>query len=242
VIIGGVLFGLFAGIYYWWPKAFGFRLDPFWGKVSFWCWVVGFWVAFMPLYILGLMGVTRRLSSFADTSLQPLFVIAAFGAVLIAAGIAAMIIQIAVSVLRREQLADLTGDPWGGRTLEWATSSPPPAYNFAFTPMVHDGDAWWDMKSRGYKRPLEGYKAIHMPKNTGAGIIIPAIATVFGVAMIWHVWWLAVISFAGVIAATIIHTFNYDRDYYIPADEVAQTEDERTRALALAPAATPAGA
>ncbi|MGX7704199.1 cytochrome o ubiquinol oxidase subunit I [Methylobacterium sp. Gmos1] len=242
VIIGGVLFGLFAGIYYWWPKAFGFRLDPFWGKVSFWCWVSGFWVAFTPLYILGLMGVTRRMSSFSGTEYQPLFVIAAFGALLVACGIGAMIVQFAVSILRREQLRDLTGDPWGGRTLEWATSSPPPAYNFAFTPMVHDGDAWWDMKSRGHTRPVEGYKAIHMPKNTGAGVIISAIATVFGVAMVWYVWWLAALAFVGVIAATIIHTFNYDRDYYIPADEVARTEDARTRALATAPAATPVGA
>ncbi len=233
VIIGGVLFGLFAGIYYWWPKAFGFRLDPFWGKVSFWCWVVGFWVAFTPLYILGMMGVTRRMSSFAGTEYQPLFVIAGIGALLVACGIGAMIVQFAVSILRREQLRDLTGDPWGGRTLEWATSSPPPAYNFAFTPMVHDGDAWWDMKSRGYKRPLEGYKAIHMPRNTGAGVIIAAIATIFGVAMVWYVWWLAAISFVGVIAATIIHTFNYDRDFYIPADEVARTEAERTQTLAL---------
>jgi cytochrome o ubiquinol oxidase subunit 1 len=242
VIIGGVLFGLFAGIYYWWPKAFGFRLDPFWGKVSFWFWVSGFWVAFTPLYILGLMGVTRRMSSFGGTEYQPLFVIAAFGALLVACGIGAMIVQFAVSILRREQLVDLTGDPWGGRTLEWATSSPPPPYNFAFTPMVHDGDAWWDMKSRGHTRPVEGFKAIHMPKNTGAGVIISAIATVFGVAMVWYVWWLAALAFVGVIAATIIHTFNYDRDYYIPADEVARTEDERTRALALSPAPTPAGA
>ena len=242
VIIGGVLFGLFAGIYYWWPKAFGFRLDPFWGKVSFWCWVIGFWVAFTPLYILGLMGVTRRMSSFSGTEYQPLFVIAAFGAAIVACGIGAMLVQFAVSILRREQLRDVTGDPWGGRTLEWATSSPPPAYNFAFTPMVHDGDAWWDMKSRGYKRPLEGYKAIHMPKNTGAGLVISAIATVFGVAMVWHVWWLAALTFVGVIAAAITHTFNYDRDYYIPADEVTRSEDERTRALATAPAATPVGA
>ncbi|AWN45301.1 cytochrome o ubiquinol oxidase subunit I [Methylobacterium terrae] len=236
VIIGGVLFGLFAGIYYWWPKAFGFRLDPFWGKVSFWCWVSGFWVAFTPLYILGLMGVTRRMSSFSGTEYQPLFVIAAFGALLVACGIAAMIVQFAVSILRREQLRDLTGDPWGGRTLEWATSSPPPDYNFAFTPMVHDGDAWWDMKARGHQRPLDGYKAIHMPRNTGAGVIISAIATVFGVAMVWYVWWLAALAFVGVIAATIIHTFNYDRDFYIPADEVARTEAERTRTLALAKA------
>ncbi|KTS29060.1 cytochrome o ubiquinol oxidase subunit I [Methylobacterium indicum] len=233
VIIGGVLFGLFAGIYYWWPKAFGFRLDPFWGKVSFWCWVVGFWVAFTPLYILGLMGVTRRMSSFAGHEYQPFFIVAAFGAALVACGIGAMIVQFAVSILRREQLRDLSGDPWGGRTLEWATSSPPPDYNFAFTPMVHDGDAWWDMKSRGYQRPVDGYKAIHMPKNTGAGVIISAIATVFGIAMVWYVWWLAALAFVGAIAATIIHTFNYDRDYYIPADEVARTEAERTRTLAL---------
>ena len=169
VIIGGVLFGLFAGIAYWWPKAFGFRLDPFWGKVSFWCWVSGFWVAFMPLYVLGLMGVTRRMRVFDDPSLQIWFLIAALGAVLIACGIAAFLLQIAVSIWKRDELRDTTGDPWDGRTLEWATSSPPPAYNFAFTPVVHDLDAWWDMKSRGYVRPLEGFRPIHMPKNTGSG-------------------------------------------------------------------------
>ena len=242
MIIPGVLFGYLAGYMYWFPKAFGFRLNQPWGAGAFWCWMIGFYMAFMPLYALGLMGMPRRMEHYNEPAWQPLLMLASGGAVLILIGIACLAMQLIVSIRDRKLGADTTGDPWDGRTLEWATSSPPPAYNFAFTPMVHDGDAWWDMKSRGYKRPLEGYKAIHMPKNTGAGIIIPAIATVFGVAMIWHVWWLAVISFAGVIAATIIHTFNYDRDYYIPADEVAQTEDERTRALALAPAATPAGA
>ena len=134
VIIGGVLFGLFAGISYWWPKAFGFRLEPFWGKVSFWCWVSGFWVAFTPLYVLGLMGVTRRMRVFDDPSLQIWFLIAALGAALIAIGIAAFIVQIGLSIWKRDELRDTTGDPWDGRTLEWATSSPPPAYNFAFTP------------------------------------------------------------------------------------------------------------
>ncbi|MGE7469484.1 cytochrome o ubiquinol oxidase subunit I [Bosea sp. NPDC003192] len=234
VIIGGVVFGVFAGIAYWFPKAFGFKLDRFWGVLSFWFWVIGFYVAFMPLYILGLMGVTRRLSRFEDPSLQIWFVIAAFGAVLIALGIACFLIQIGVSILRREQLRDTTGDPWDGRTLEWSTSSPPPAYNFAFTPIVHDLDAYADMKKRGYQRPLGGFRPIHMPRNTGAGVIIAGLATICGFALIWYIWWLAALSFVGVLAAVIIHTFNYDRDFHIPADEVVQAEDARTQLLGQA--------
>ncbi|TGU99657.1 cytochrome o ubiquinol oxidase subunit I [Mesorhizobium sp. M00.F.Ca.ET.151.01.1.1] len=228
VIIGGVLFGLFAGIAYWWPKAFGFKLDPFWGKVSFWCWVVGFWFAFMPLYILGLMGVTRRMRVFDDPSLQIWFVIAAFGAVLIACGIAAFLIQIFVSIRRREALADPTGDPWDGRTLEWSTSSPPPAYNFAFTPVIRDNDAWWDMKQAGYIRPLAGFKPIHMPSNTGTGIILAAFSVALGFGLIWYIWWLAALSFVCLIATAIGHTFNYHRDFHIPAAEVSQTEARTT--------------
>ncbi|CBS91329.1 cytochrome o ubiquinol oxidase subunit I [Azospirillum lipoferum] len=232
VIIGGVLFGLFAGIYYWWPKAFGFRLDPFWGKVSFWCWVIGFYAAFMPLYVLGLMGVTRRLRVFEDPSLQIWFQIAAVGAVLIAMGIGAFLVQIAVSVLKRRQLVDVTGDPWDGRTLEWATSSPPPGYNFAFTPVIHDNDAWWDMKKRGYARPLDGYRPIHMPANTGTGVILAGISTALGFALVWHIWWLAALSFIGLLVVAISHTFNYNRDFHIPVEEVVRTENERTRLLA----------
>ncbi|PWC81312.1 cytochrome o ubiquinol oxidase subunit I [Azospirillum sp. TSH100] len=231
VIIGGVLFGLFAGIYYWWPKAFGFRLDPFWGKMSFWFWVIGFYFAFMPLYVLGLMGVTRRLRVFEDPSLQIWFQIAAFGAVLIALGIGSFLIQIAVSVLKRKQLVDVSGDPWGGRTLEWATSSPPPDYNFAFTPVIHENDAWWDMKKRGYARPLDGFRPIHMPSNTGTGIILAGISTALGFGLIWHIWWLAALSFIGLLAVAINHTFNYNRDFHIPVDEVVRTESERTRLL-----------
>lgn len=232
VIIGGVLFGLFAGIYYWWPKAFGFRLDPFWGKVSFWCWVIGFYAAFMPLYVLGLMGVTRRLRVFEDPSLQIWFQIAAVGAVLIAMGIGAFLVQIAVSILKRRQLVDVTGDPWDGRTLEWATSSPPPGYNFAFTPVIHDNDAWWDMKKRGYARPLDGYRPIHMPANTGTGVILAGISTALGFALVWHIWWLAALSFIGLLVVAISHTFNYNRDFHIPVEEVVRTENERTRLLA----------
>jgi len=232
VIIGGVLFGLFAGINFWFPKAFGFKLDPFWGKVSFWCWQIGFFFAFMPLYVLGLMGVTRRMSHFDDPSLQVWFIIAAFGALLIAAGIGAFIVQIGYSIWKRKELADVSGDPWGGRTLEWSTSSPPPDYNFAFTPRVYDNDAWHDMKSAGFQRPTGGFVDIHMPKNTGAGIILAGIAGVMGFAMIWHMWLIAGVSFASLILGAIVHTFNYNRDYYIKVDQVTRTEEARTAQLA----------
>ncbi|MDV2987427.1 UNVERIFIED_CONTAM: cytochrome o ubiquinol oxidase subunit I [Methylobacteriaceae bacterium AG10] len=232
VIIGGVLFGMFAGVNYWFPKAFGFKLDEFWGKVSFWFWTIGFYVAFMPLYVLGLMGVTRRAQHFDDPSLQIWFVIAAFGAGLIAIGIGAMIVQFAVSIKNRERLRDVTGDPWEGRTLEWSTSSPPPDYNFAFTPVVHNLDAWWEMKSRGFQRPVQGYKPIHMPANTATGVILGAISIAFSFGMIWYIWWLAALSLAAALVVAIGHTFNYNRDFYIPAETVSRTEQQRTEALA----------
>lgn len=232
VIIGGVLYGLFAGMIYWWPKAFGFRLHPLLGKFSFWFWVIGFWFAFMPLYILGLMGVTRRLRVFDDPSLQIWFWIAGFGAFLILLGIVAFLAQIAYSIWKRDELRDVTGDPWDGRTLEWATSSPPPAYNFAFTPVVHDNDAWTDMKRRGHVRPLEGFRPIHMPRNTAAGIVLAGFSAALGFGLIWHIWWLAALSFAAILVTAIAHSFNYHRDFYIPADEVIRTEGERTRLLA----------
>ena len=231
VIIGGVLFGLFAGINFWFPKAFGYKLDDFWGKCSFWFWVVGFYLAFMPLYVLGLMGVTRRVSRFEDPSLQIWFIIAAFGAFLVMLGIASMLMQFFVSYRNREALRDVTGDPWGGRTLEWSTSSPPPDYNFAFTPQVYDNDSWADMKAAGYRRPRTGFMPIHMPKNTGAGFVIAALSALVGFALIWQIWLIAGLAMAALIAAVIVHTFNYKRDYYIPATEVTRTEDIRTRLL-----------
>ena len=231
VIIGGVLFGAFAAINYWWPKAFGFTLDQRWGKRSFWLWVIGFYFAFMPLYVLGLMGVTRRLRTFDDPSLQIWFIIAGFGAFLIALGIAAMLLQFAVSIRDREKLRDVTGDPWNGRTLEWATSSPPPDYNFAFTPVIHDGDAWADMKVRGYERPTTGFRDIHMPSNTATGVLLGGLSVGFGLGMIWYVWWLAVLAVAMILAVVIAHSFNYVRDFHIPAAEVAAIEVARTAAL-----------
>jgi cytochrome o ubiquinol oxidase subunit 1 len=232
VIIGGVLFGMFAGINYWFPKAFGYKLDSFWGKCSFWFWLVGFYLAFMPLYVLGLMGVTRRMSHFDDPSLQFWFQVAAFGAVLIAIGLAAFLIQLVVSYRNREQLRDVTGDPWDARTLEWSTASPPPDYNFAFTPIVHELDAWHDMKQRGHQRPVQGFKAIHMPKNTASGFVISMLCVVVGFAVIWHMWLVACLFFVVVLATIILHTFNYKRDFYIPAHQVTETENLRTLSLA----------
>lgn len=231
VIIGGVLFGMLAGITFWFPKAFGYQLDPFWGKVSFWFWLTGFWVAFMPLYVLGLMGVTRRVQHFDDPSLQVWFLVAAAGAGLIALGILAFIIQLVVSFIRRDQLRDVTGDPWGARTLEWSTASPPPDYNFAFTPVIHDHDAWADMKRRGYERPLEGFRKIHMPKNTGTGFVLGILSIAFSFGMIWYIWWLAALTFVAMAVVTIGHTFNYNRDFYIPADDVVRAEGARSRLL-----------
>ncbi len=164
--------------------------------------------------------------------MQIWFIIAAFGAVLIAVGIASFVIQIVVSVMRRDKLRDETGDPWHGRTLEWSTSSPPPEYNYAFTPVVYDHDAWWDMKQRGFVRPTEGFKSVHMPKGTGTGAIIAALAVALGFGMVWHMWWLAILAFVGMIAVAIGHSFNYDRDFHIPAEEVIETEEARTKLLA----------
>jgi len=231
VIIGGVVFGVFAAVQFWFPKAFGYKLDEFWGKCAFWFWVVGFYLAFMPLYVLGLMGVTRRMSHFDDPSLQIWFIVAAIGAASIALGIGSMLIQFLVSFLRRDKLRDVTGDPWNGRTLEWSTSSPPPDYNFAFTPRVYDNDTWADMKALGYQRPRDGFVDIHMPKNTGAGFIISALALAMGFALVWQMWLIAGVSFAAMLIAIIVHTFNYKRAFYIPAADVIRTENARSLLL-----------
>ncbi|OON37533.1 cytochrome o ubiquinol oxidase subunit I [Izhakiella australiensis] len=227
VIIGGVVFGCFAGVTYWFPKAFGFSLNETWGKRAFWFWIIGFFTAFMPLYALGFMGMTRRISQDIDPQFHMLLVVAAFGAALIACGVLCQIIQFWVSVRDREQNRDLTGDPWGGRTLEWSTSSPPPFYNFAVVPEVHERDAFWEMKEKGeaYKQP-EHYEEIHMPKNSGAGIVISAFATVFGFAAIWHIWWLLGVCFIGMIATWIIKSFDDDVDYYVPVKEIEQIEKQ----------------
>ncbi|MGY4105844.1 cytochrome o ubiquinol oxidase subunit I [Aeromonas encheleia] len=227
VIIGGVVFGCFAGITYWFPKAFGFKLDDVWGKRAFWFWITGFFVAFMPLYVLGFMGMTRRVSQNIDPEFHGWLVVAACGAGLIAIGVLCQVIQVVVSIRDREKNRDWTGDPWGGRTLEWATSSPPPFYNFAIEPKVKGLDAFWEAKEDGsaFQQPAR-YAPIHMPKNSGAGVVIAAFSVVFGFAMIWHIWWMAIAGFVGMIATWIIHSFNEDVDYYVQVDEIERIEGQ----------------
>ncbi|WP_119343071.1 cytochrome o ubiquinol oxidase subunit I [Facilibium subflavum] len=231
VIIGGVVFGYFAGLIYWFPKMFGFTLNERLGRYSFWCWIIGFFVAFMPLYVLGAMGMTRRLYHYdASTGFQPFLIVAWVGSMIIALGVFLQILQIIVSIKDRHKNRDLTGDPWNGRTLEWAVASPAPFYNFAHDPVVDSRDAFWEQKQKGLdieNKPADQkspYQDIHMPRNTGVAFIISAFSLVFGFAMVWHIWWLAIVGFVGVGLSIIARSFNYNIDYYVKAKEVEAIE------------------
>ncbi len=228
VIIGGVVFGTMAGFTYWFPKAFGFKLNETLGKCSMAFWMAGFFFAFMPLYALGVMGMTRRLSQEVQPEWQTMLWVAMFGAVLILMGIVFQLLQLVVSIKNRAANRDLTGDPWGGRTLEWSTSSPPPFYNFAETPPATERDAFWEMKAKGTAyRPPARYHAIHMPKNTGTGVVISAFSLAMGFALIWHIWWLALAGALGMLVTYIVHTFNDATDHEISAAEVEAIERRR---------------
>lgn len=226
MIIGGVLFGYFAGITYWFPKVFGFRFNETLGKYAFWCWIIGFILAFVPLYILGLMGATRRLDHY-DASLgwQELFIVSGIGVAVILLGVAFQLLQLIVSIWKRKEYRDLTGDPWNGRTLEWATASPAPVYNFAHIPTVSTRDAFWETKQTQTNHQPRSYSDIHLPKNSGWGIAIAGCAFVIGFALIWHIWWLAGIALVGVVTSIIMRISNEDTEYVIPAAEVERTEN-----------------
>ncbi|APH54575.1 Cytochrome c oxidase polypeptide I [Granulibacter bethesdensis] len=230
VIIGGVLFGYVAGYNYWFPKMFGFKLDETWGKRAFWCWLVGFYLAFMPLYVLGFMGATRRMNHYDNPAWTPWMIIAFIGAVVIFAGIGCQLMQFVVSLRDRKRNADLTGDPWKGPTLEWATASPPPFYNFAIVPEVDDAEPLWSETFQAQRRLARPhYEDIHMPRNTPAGFIIGMFAFVFGFAMVWQIWWMAILGVIGGLLTLIIRTCNDDIDYYVPAADVARIEDANLR-------------
>jgi cytochrome o ubiquinol oxidase subunit I len=234
MMIPGALFGYFAGYQYWFPKAFGFRLEEKWGRRAFWAWIVGFYLAFMPLYILGFMGMPERLERYYVASWQPYLIVAEFGALLILCGITFLTIQLAVSIRDRAALAVSTGDPWNGRTLEWATASPPAAYNFAVVPQVHGIDAWWAIKQAGTAahRPARFHDII-LPDDSSAGVALGATSFVFAFAMIWQIWWLVAVGGLGMFAALLSQTFRDHAEYRIPASEVEAIESRRT-ALALA--------
>lgn len=226
MIIGGVLFGYFAGFAYWFPKFTGFTLHEGLGKAAFWCWIIGFLLAFIPIYILGLMGATRRTDHYeAALGWQPLFIISGIGTVLILIGVGFQILQIIVSVVQRKSHADTTGDPWDGRTLEWSTTSPPPFYNFAIIPKVTTRDAFWENKSSKQTASAQPkYADILLPKNTGMGIYIAGASFVFGFAVIWHIWWLAIVALMAVICLIIIRSTDEDTEYTVTAKEIAAVE------------------
>jgi len=231
VIIGGVLFGYLAGFNYWFPKAFGFKLNEKLGKRAFWFWLVGFYVAFLPLYVLGFMGMTRRLNHYNNPQWHPWLLLAEVGAVLIAIGIAHQVAQIYVSIRDRHlpENRDVTGDPWDGRTLEWSTSSPPAPYNFAVIPHIHELDHFMHMKKTGKSKVSAAFEDIHMPSNTGSGFIIAAFCLALGFAGIWHIWWLAIVGLIGILVTVIVHSSREDDGYFIPAETVRMIEESRGR-------------
>jgi len=228
VIIGGVLFGFFAAFTYLFPKFMGFTLNERLGKYAFRFWIAGFIAAFLPLYVLGLMGATRRLDHYDVMEWRPLFTIAAVGVVLIGCGVALQVLQILISIRDRKKNKDLTGDPWNGRTLEWSTSSPPPFYNFAFIPEVHDRDAFWIMKqNKSQKDKPREYEDIHMPRNSGMGFYIAACSFVVGFALTWHMFYLAGAGAVGIIICMVVRLADEDTDYYVSGEEVRRIESAR---------------
>jgi cytochrome o ubiquinol oxidase subunit 1 len=228
VLIGGMLFGAFAGYTYWFPKAFGFKLHEGLGQAAFWCWLVGFYVAFMPLYVVGLLGMTRRMQHYDVPEWHPWLIVAAFGAGLILCGIVLQIVQLVVSIRQRAKLRDETGDPWDGRSLEWATASPPPAFNFAVLPEVSGEDAYWKLKhpatgqARSHQRPE--YQAIEIPRNSPTGFVCAFFATMMGFALIWHIWWMVAAGAIGAFATFIVFAWRDHDEDIIPAAEVARID------------------
>ena len=240
VIIGGVLFGAFAGYTYWFPKAFGFRLHEGLGQAAFWCWLVGFYVAFMPLYVLGFMGMTRRMQHYDVPEWRPWLLIAAAGSAIITVGIILQIVQLVVSIRNREALRDETGDPWDGRSLEWSTPSPPPAFNFAVLPNVEGEEAYWGIKStareRGQLRDEPAYEEIELPRNSPTGFVCAFFATIIGFSLIWHIWWFAAVGFLGAYATFVAFAWRDHHEEFIPVEEVARIDraNRASRAEALA--------
>jgi cytochrome o ubiquinol oxidase subunit 1 len=238
VIIGGVVFGVLAGFNYWFPKAFGFMLDERWGRRAFWCWLVGFYLAFMPLYVLGLLGMTRRMQHYDNVSWQPWLVLAAVGVLIILAGIVCQVVQLVVSIRDRAQNRDLTGDPWNGRTLEWSTASPPPAWNFAVLPRVAERDTYWTRKQRAratQAQPAQGraYEPIEVPKNSPIGFVNAFFSVVIGFALIWHIWWMAGAGLLGAFVAILLFAFRDGEEVEISAARIAAFDRRHQAEAAL---------
>jgi len=227
MIISGVLFGYFAGLTYWFPKIFGFKLNERLGKYAFWCWLSGFILAFVPLYFLGLMGATRRLDHYdASMGWRPMFIVAGIGVLIICLGVALQVLQLAVSIWQRRENRDTTGDPWNGRTLEWSVPSPAPVYNFAVVPKVTERDQFWADKNKKQKtkNTEPTYESIELPKNTPMGIFIAGFAFLFGFGAVWHIVWLCVVGLLGVITTIVIRSNDEHTEYHLSASEIKKLE------------------
>ncbi len=229
-VIGGVLFGIFAGINYWFPKFSGYKLNERIGRNAFWLWITGFSLSFIPMFILGFMGATRRMDHYdASTGWQPLFVLMFIGGVIIMIAVAMQLAQIVATLIQKNRYRDMSGDPWNGRTLEWSTPPVPPFYNFAVVPQISTRDAYWNMKQKSLDKPV--YEDIHMPKNTAAGIYISIWAFFLGLAFVWHINWLAAVSLIGIIVVFVRRTFDDNVEYELSAAEVQKHEESRAKKL-----------
>jgi cytochrome o ubiquinol oxidase subunit 1 len=225
-VIGGVLFGIFCGISYWFPKFTGYRLNERIGRQAFWCWIIGYCLSFIPMYILGIMGATRRLDHYdANTGWQPFFILMLIGGLVICVGVALQIAQIIASVIQKRHLRDLTGDPWDGRTLEWATASPPTSYNFTSIPEVTSRDAFFEMKRKGLRERV--YEDILIPKNTASGIYIAIFAFFVGFGFVWHLLWMVGVSLVGVLVVFVRRGFKEDSEYVLTAEQARKIQEAR---------------
>jgi len=234
VIIGGVVFALFAGLDYWFPKAFGFRLHEGWGKAAFWFSLLGFWVTFAPLYILGIQGMTRRLQHVNIDAWEPMLWISVAGVALTTLGAICQVTMLVVSILDRDKRRDVTGDPWDGRSLEWATASPPPFFNFAVLPNVEGEEAYWNIKLKAIESqqlaPEPEYREFEMPVNSPVGFYTAAFASLTGFALIWHIWWLAALGLVAAFAGFVVFAWRDVHEFHVPVEEVARAERARRAA------------
>jgi cytochrome o ubiquinol oxidase subunit 1 len=243
VIIGGVVFALLAGIEYWWPKAFGYRLHEGWGRASFWFGLTGFYITFMPMYVVGILGMTRRLQHYDIAEWYPWLLVSAAGILILTGGAICQVTQLVVSYLRRQELRDTTGDPWDGRSLEWATASPPPVFNFAVLPRVQGAESYWDVKQRAREAESPAtepqYKPVEMPRNSPTGFVCAFFATIIGFALIWHIWWLMIVGLIGAYVTFVVFAWRDVPEYVISADEVARLDrpNREARQQALSGAA-----
>src|ERR1700678_1152427 len=239
VVIGGVLFGAFAGYNYWFPKAFGFKLDERLGKAAFWCWFFGFYLAFVPLYVVGLEGMTRRMQHYDRPEWHPWLLVAGLGALIILCGIALQVAQLAISIRSRARRRDPTGDPWDGRSLEWSTPSPPPEFNFAVLPNVTHDETYWSVKQSAREQmrlvlPEPHYEAIEMPRNSPVGFVTAFFAAVTGFSLIWHIWWLVVLGLICAYITFVVFAWRDVAEFEIPAEEVARIDRANRQARAEA--------